>query len=181
MLIVNLFAGPGAGKSTLSAYIFAKLKMAGVNSELVTEFAKDKVWEKNQVALANQVYVLGKQYYRIDRCADKVDVVITDSPIVLSPLYNKDKILDKSLSDLAKVIHHKYDSLNYFLKRVKAYNPVGRLQTADEAKKIDDDVKKILADFNISYLEVLGNLESADMIVQEVLSYLEKKNGVIGN
>ena len=27
-LIVNLYAGPGAGKSTGAAYIFAKLKMA---------------------------------------------------------------------------------------------------------------------------------------------------------
>ena len=31
-LLVNLYAGPGAGKSTGAAYIFAKLKMAGVES-----------------------------------------------------------------------------------------------------------------------------------------------------
>lgn len=43
MYVVNLFAQPGAGKSTGAAYIFAKLKMAGVNAELITEFAKDKV------------------------------------------------------------------------------------------------------------------------------------------
>lgn len=43
MLVVNMFGAPGAGKSTGAAYIFSKLKMAGVNAELVTEFAKDKV------------------------------------------------------------------------------------------------------------------------------------------
>ena len=45
MLVVNLFGAPGAGKSTGAAYIFSQLKMAGINAELVTEFAKDKVWE----------------------------------------------------------------------------------------------------------------------------------------
>lgn len=45
MLIINLFGAPGAGKSTGAAYVFSQLKAAGVNAELVTEFAKDKVWE----------------------------------------------------------------------------------------------------------------------------------------
>ena len=43
-LVVNLYGAPGSGKSTGAAYIFAKLKMLGVNCELITEFAKDKVW-----------------------------------------------------------------------------------------------------------------------------------------
>ena len=30
-IIVNLFAGPGAGKSTGAAYVFAKLKLAGID------------------------------------------------------------------------------------------------------------------------------------------------------
>lgn len=46
-LVVNLFGVPGAGKSTGAAYIFSQLKMAGINAELITEFAKDKVWEEN--------------------------------------------------------------------------------------------------------------------------------------
>lgn len=52
-IVVNLFGQPGAGKSTLAAYTFAKLKMMNVNCELVTEFAKDKTWEKNFTALSN--------------------------------------------------------------------------------------------------------------------------------
>ena len=59
-ITVSLFGPPGAGKSTLAAYVFAKLKMMGVNCELVTEFAKDKVWEKNNEALSNQIYIFAK-------------------------------------------------------------------------------------------------------------------------
>ena len=43
-MVVNLFGAPGAGKSTGAAYIFAILKMHGIDAELVTEFAKDKLW-----------------------------------------------------------------------------------------------------------------------------------------
>lgn len=45
MLVVNPFGIPGAGKSAGAAYVFSKLKMKGVNAELVTEYAKDMVWE----------------------------------------------------------------------------------------------------------------------------------------
>ena len=57
-LIVNLFGSPGTGKSTGAAYIFSKLKMAGINAELVTEFAKDKVWEETHAPFKNQLYML---------------------------------------------------------------------------------------------------------------------------
>ena len=53
-LVVNLFGVPGAGKSTGAAYIFAMLKMYGINAELITEYAKDKVWEENTQAFKNQ-------------------------------------------------------------------------------------------------------------------------------
>ena len=56
-IIVNLFGAPGAGKSTGAAYIFSKIKMAGVNAELVTEFAKDKVWEESKEVFNNQIYI----------------------------------------------------------------------------------------------------------------------------
>ena len=49
-LTVNLFGGPGTGKSTTSAAVFSLLKMHGVNAELITEFAKDLTWEKRYVS-----------------------------------------------------------------------------------------------------------------------------------
>ena len=52
-LIVNLFGAPGCGKSTLAAALFSELKKAGFNAELVTEYANDKVYEKNQTVLQN--------------------------------------------------------------------------------------------------------------------------------
>ena len=67
MILINLFGAPGAGKSTGAAYIFSKLKMHGINAELVTEFAKDKVWEESKAVFNNQAYIFGKQYFKISR------------------------------------------------------------------------------------------------------------------
>lgn len=170
--IISMFGAPGAGKSTLSAYVFAKLKMMGINCELVTEFAKDKVWEKSNEALSNQIYIFAKQYYRITRCVGKVDVIITDSPLFLSPFYNKDPDIDEPLKELVAKIVAKYDNLNYFLRRVKKYNPVGRLQTEAESNEYGIHIKDMLKSFGIKFREIDGDLMSADMIVQDVIEKL---------
>ena len=41
--VLNLYGGPGVGKSTGAAYIFSMLKLAGINCELVREYAKELV------------------------------------------------------------------------------------------------------------------------------------------
>lgn len=170
--IISMFGAPGAGKSTLASYCFAKLKMMGINCELVTEFAKDKVWEKNNEALSNQIYIFAKQYYRITRCVGKVDVIITDSPLFLSPFYNKDPDIDEPLKELVSKIVAKYDNLNYFLRRVKKYNPVGRLQTEAESNEYGIHIKDMLKSFGIKFREIDGDLMSADIIIQDVVEKL---------
>ena len=88
MIVINLFGVPSAGKSSGAAYIFSKLKMAGINVELVTEVAKDEVWNKSIEPFNCQEYLFGKQSYRLSRLKNKVDVIITDSPLPLTILYN---------------------------------------------------------------------------------------------
>ena len=44
--IVNLFGGPGTGKSICAAQIFVDLKFKNKNVELITEYTKDATWEK---------------------------------------------------------------------------------------------------------------------------------------
>ena len=176
-LCVCLMGQPGAGKSTLSSYVFARLKMLGVNCELVTEFAKDKVWEENTVALENQVYVFAKQYYRLSRCAGKVDVIVTDSPLALTPLYNKEEPdIAKPLNELALTIYKKYPTLTYYLRRVKKYNPVGRLQTEEESNEIGKKILDVLNTYNIEFTTIDGDLLSADKIVDDVINKLEQDN-----
>lgn len=175
-IVINLFAAPGAGKSTGAAYIFSKLKMAGINCELITEYAKDKTWEKNAAALDCQEYIFGKQSYRMARCASQVDVIITDSPLPIGLFYNTDPALDKNFENVVMNIFKKYDNHNYFLTRVKEYNPVGRNQTKEEADTIGDKMQDFLDEYCIRYEHGGGTIEFYDFIVQDILKYLGDRN-----
>lgn len=168
--VINLFGGPGCGKSTGAAYIFSLLKMKGMNVELVTEFAKDKTWEHNSKALTCQPYVFGKQSYRMDRCADEVDIIITDSPLFLSTMYNFDSNIEPEFTQTVIKKFNEFENYNFFLKRLKEYNPKGRNQTEEEAKELDNKIKTSLNKFNIEYEEVNGCKEGYEYILNSILS-----------
>ena len=169
MIVVNLFAGPGSGKSTTCAGVFAKLKLAGINCEMALEYAKDKVWEESNKVLDDQIYVFGKQLHRIFRLKDKVDVVITDSPILLSIIY--DKTGNKYFSDLVLNQFNNFDNRNYFIERTTVYNPKGRLQTEDEAKEIDKVLLDLLNDCNFEY-DSVGKNEAVDYLFNKIMKEL---------
>lgn len=168
-LVVNLFAGPGAGKSTGAAYVFSELKLRGIDCELVTEFAKDKVWEDNKEVFKNQFYITGKQSFKISRCYGKVDFIITDSPILLGSIYtDSDKFKDAVIEEF-----NKYNNLNIFIDRVKAYNPNGRNQTEEESKEIDNNLKEFLYKNNIDFISVPGNEAGYGRIIEEILKTIK--------
>lgn len=169
--IINLYGGPGSGKSTTAAGVFYHLKQAGINSEYVQEFAKDLTWEERFTALQCQPYILGKQYYRLNRLLGKVDIIVTDSPVLLSMYYNN--LALPELDVLALALHNKFDNINYFLKRIKPFMQAGRNQTKDEAVLADGGIKSLL-DFNhIPYTEVVADDHAAKFIACEIKEALE--------
>lgn len=168
--MVNLFGVPGSGKSTGSAYIFSKLKMQGINAELVTEFAKDKVWENNTEVFKNQAYLFGKQSYRMSRCKDKVDVIVTDSPLPLSIFYNNNPSLTENFNNSIMDVFNSYNNVNYLLLRTKPYNPAGRHQSEDESNALKQPMISMLEKYNISYVEVNGEIEGYDWIINDLLN-----------
>lgn len=170
-LVVNLYGAPGSGKSTGAAYIFAKLKMLGINCELITEFAKDKVWENNLEVFNNQLYILGKQSFKTSRVLGKVDVIITDAPLFNNMLYLPED--QKHLFNAYKLIisdfSSKYDNFHYFIKRVKPYNPNGRYQTEEQSDKIGTDLKEQLLKNSIPVYTKDGDTAGYEEIIKDIL------------
>lgn len=175
-LIINLFGPPGAGKSTGAAYIFSQLKLRGINAEFVTEFAKDKTWEHNKAALSDQLYMFGKQHFKISRCMDQVDVIVTDSPLFLNILYNESQVLGDDFNNLVVKVFNSYNNLNYFIKRVKPYNPQGRNQTENESKKLGVNLKNLLVKYNIDAKIIKGEHSGYDIILEDILTKLGVKD-----
>ena len=173
-LVINLFGAPGAGKSTGAAIVFAELKKRGVNAELVTEFAKDKTWEHNAMALGCQEYVFGKQSYRLARCRADVDVIVTDSPLPLSLLYVTDPALlgDGAFQKVVMNVFNSYNNLNYYVNRVKPYNPKGRNQTEAESNALAAPLKSLLELNGIVHKEINGDDAGYAAVVKEVAEWL---------
>ena len=171
-IVVNLTGAPGAGKSTGAAYIFTHLKQLGVNCELVGEFAKDKTWEHNMLALSCQEYVFGKQSYRLARCRDDVDVIITDSPLPLSIIYNTNPAIAESFPKMVMDIFNTYRNLNFFLTRVKPYNPKGRNQTEAESDALSNEILNLYDKLGINYSMINGDADGYQSVVDFVWSII---------
>lgn len=155
-LIVNLYGGPGTGKSTNAALIFGKLKVAGIRSELVSEYAKDLAWEKRDHTLKFQPYVIGKQMHRIYRVHGQVDVIVTDSPILLGAVYKGEGYNEHFEQHLLST-HKNWNTLDIFLRRdpeLHPYKNTGRSQTEEEAKDLDTEILEMLQRFKVPYEEI---------------------------
>ena len=169
-IVVNLIGGPGSGKSTTAAGLFYNLKKLGINCEMALEYAKDKVYEESFKTMDDQLYIFGKQYHRMWRLKNLVDVIITDSPLLLSIYYNKTK--SNYFEDLIVEQYNKFNNMLYILKRDNIeFKQEGRIQNEEESKHIDMEVKNILDRNNISYIEI-STLDAIEKITEDVVNKL---------
>ena len=173
-LVVCLYGGPGSGKSTTAAGVFHDLKIKGIDCELVTEFAKKLVWAKRHHTFNDQIYLFAKQYHSIFNVLGQVQVIVTDCPILLSPIYDIEK--RPTLEQLIVEEHNKMWSYNVFLKRTKKYNPNGRNQTEEESIKIDGEILDLLDKHKQAYETFEGNSDGKDGIVKKITWLLKYKN-----
>lgn len=177
VIIVNLFGGPGAGKSTAALGVTYKLKLNGVNCEYVSEYAKDLMWREDLQSLKNQIHIYGQQQEKIFHLKNKVDVIITDSPAIMGLMYCDFDLVSPKLKELALDEFQRPEivNLNFMLKRGdRIYDPNGREQTEDEAKQKDKDVKTLLSDLGVRVRHLPAIESTVDYIYVEVMKKLNK-------
>lgn len=153
---INLFGGPGIGKSTVAYFVGAELKSRGLNVEIVQEFAKEVVYEGIDLRKVDQNFqdrILMEQIRRELVFINRVDFVITDSPIFLNLFYNK----DENKIPLAKITETGKD-LNFYLTRTtEKFETTGRSHNELESLKIDKDMLDFLKKHNINLIEIDGD------------------------
>lgn len=153
MKVINLFGQPGAGKSTLAAALYAQMKIKGYSVELLTQYAKDCVYQDRLFTVKDQLYLLSKQNHKMLTYQNKnVGYVITDSPLLLCGIYcNRSNIKHlplKEFKQFAYAIHKSFDNINFFIERGSdiKYQQKGRFQNVEEAKKIKNQLIKYLTE-----------------------------------
>ena len=87
--VINIIGAPGVGKTTISALLFARLKLRGYICEYVQEYAKKLVWIKDFDSLNNQYHVTKKQYELLHQIDGHVNFIVTDGPLIHGIYYNK--------------------------------------------------------------------------------------------
>jgi len=173
-IVINLFGEPSAGKSTCAMDITAKLKRKGINAEYVSEFAKDKIYENNGEVFKHQEYLFGKQSFKMGRVRDKVQVMVVDSPLLLSVVYNKDDILGEDFNKIVLNMFNSYDNRNYLLTRNYTYENEGRFQNEEEAQEVRNQIVERLNMFGVNYSTVVSNEETCNEIVEQIAKEIKE-------
>ena len=62
----------------------------------------------------------------INKVIDKVDIVITDSPILMNKFYNHSELLGEEYNKVLLRLFNSFENINYFLVRTHTYENIGR-------------------------------------------------------
>jgi len=170
MLIINLWGAPSSGKSTTAAGLFFLLKINKWRVELVTEFAKEMVWERNEAVFGDQAFIFAEQNRRLRRLeTHDVEVAITDSPLPLPVFYQPDGYL-KNFEAVVFEQFHRYNNINYYLRRTGSFEAIGRRHTESEAERIDRTLVDFMRHHGIDFTEVEASPQTPQTIFDDLLS-----------
>lgn len=159
---INLYGGPGCGKSTLSTLLFAELKLRSENTELVREYAKELVYQGyDMINLreADRVFIMAEQMRRESIHHGKVDFLITDSPIMIAAYYyNKRPAIDLA-KELMKNTDNNCEEFHFYILRDEDahFEQYGRAHGEEESKKIDYEMINFLKSEGIVVNEIQGS------------------------
>jgi len=172
--IINLFGGPGSGKSTITSGLFYELKKRNISCDNPYEFPKQVAWEDNKSQITDQLYIFANQHRGIVRSYGKVDFIILDSPILLSLAYKDgyDKgypasLYGESFDKMVFDVYNQYTNINFLLNRDdKKYQTDGRFQSQTESSMFHKRIKNILDDHDLTYFNMEVNGDTVDKIIK---------------
>lgn len=163
--VVSLLGSPGSGKSTCASWLFVNLRLKGLKCELVGEFAKDLFWDESN-AWKDQLYVFANQWRMVDKVLRKTDVVVTDSPPILSLFYNRPH--SKAFVELVEERCRQHPSRYFLLKRSVPYDQNGRRESEKQADEIHSQMKAWMQSKAIPFVEVDSTLNGWNFILESV-------------
>lgn len=148
---IELYGGPGAGKSSTAHWIMWYIKRHGLyTAELAVEKIKRAAYAGRQISLDDQKVYTSLQCLE-DRAAVNTgaDFVVCESPVNLGLVYIAARG-GAGLSQTTTIIEKtdlnipEENKIRLNCKREKAYQPKGRWQAVEAAKDVDKDVERLL-------------------------------------
>ena len=168
-VVVNVFGGPGSGKTTAALEVAEKLKKAGYVVEYAPEYAKELVWDLHDPratetqrvraemlldgSYASQCALYEEQLRRVRRCIGQCDFVVTDSPPLMGSSYLKERYQAQREDFETRALRdfNGMTSFNMVVRRSGDYEQAGRIHDRFEAARIDAAVERFLVDHEIYF------------------------------
>lgn len=154
-VVINLFGGPGIGKTTTAARVFVQMKILGLETANPEEHAKLAIWKGRPGLLDQQLIILGQSWETLHALASQVEVVVMDSPLLLCSVYAEGREAPH-FHDTVADFHKRLPRLNLMLTRAadRTYSQTGRREDADTARALDGRIRAALARTGETYTEV---------------------------
>lgn len=174
--IINLIGAPSTGKSTAAASIFSDLKKLGFSIEYSFEVAKQLSYMNAKEYIENQIYVFSQQFTSQWSLIDKVEYVVTDSPLLLSSIYyeyyfnkTKQNLFDNQYKELAIEFYDNtfmsFNNINFYIEVDKSiYNSEGRHHDKNDVDYIDELIRIKLYNKQIEHYKTNTYDVSSDVI-----------------
>jgi molybdopterin-guanine dinucleotide biosynthesis protein len=139
-LIINFIGSSCTGKSLHAHGLYSEMKKRGYKVEFVKEWVKDSFYKDNR-DIPNQFLITGKQIEATKLLLDKVDYIITESPIVLGAYYSVLIDNDYALAEAIRREFGKFDNYNILLEKdSEEYDEVGR-GSHNISKIVDEKIR----------------------------------------
>lgn len=179
--IINFVGAPGNGKSTAAMVLAGIMKEKGYNVELVTESAKFLVFSESLRLLQDQLFVLAEQNKMLAVLNDKVDYIITDSPLFLSHIYGKDQAnsnLPESFFKFVIDLHNSYKNKHILLNRNHKYVQTGRCHTEEQSNQKQKEIIAFMQENDIPYQE-FNTINMRENSLPEMLYGFCMQHGIV--
>lgn len=165
--MIQIFGGPGAGKSVLAAELFVAMKKSSIGTvELIQEYAKELVWQERYHELKNQSIVTAGQIAKTMPLNGKVDYLITDSPLLLGLVYARDpKEVEQTILNHTSAFDR---IVNIFIDRGDSvFESEGRVHSHSESIHIDFKIITMLHKYGFDYIGVKQG-QNLDIIMSKI-------------
>lgn len=157
--VINIIGGPGCGKSLFTAAIVLYLTLHHKSVELIPDFAKALVWQKDYEALKNQYRIAQQQYNMMALLDGQAQYLINECSLPQLMFYNE--YYDDNICDVAKTHAHmlgwykQFNNVNVLIDRAdQPYVHTGRFQSEEQAREVDRGLRGTLARHGMPFTQL---------------------------